>query len=41
MRGNRTVVKVRLQLGSTSGPLGTAAAIVRNEGFAALYSVYR
>ena len=38
MRGKRTVIKVRLQLGSTSGPLGTAAAIVRNEGFGALYT---
>jgi len=38
VRRNRTVIKVRLQLGSTSGPLGTAAAIVRNEGFGALYT---
>ena len=31
-------MKVRLQLGSTGGPLGTAAAIVKNEGFGALYT---
>jgi solute carrier family 25 oxoglutarate transporter 11 len=27
-----------LQLGSTGGPIGTAAAIVKNEGFGALYT---
>mmetsp|Transcript_1734 Transcript_1734/g.3861 ORF Transcript_1734/g.3861 Transcript_1734/m.3861 type:complete len:294 (-) Transcript_1734:204-1085(-) len=32
------IIKVRLQLGSASGPLGTAAAIVKNEGFGALYT---
>ena len=32
------VVKVRLQLGSTSGPIGTAAGIIKNEGFGALYT---
>ena len=27
-----------MQLGSTGGPIGTAAAIVKNEGFGALYT---
>eukprot|EP00958_Prasinococcus_capsulatus_P019210 scaffold2348_cov341-Prasinococcus_capsulatus_cf.AAC.6 len=33
------IVKVRLQLGATGGPLGVAAGIIRNEGFGTLYTV--
>lgn len=32
------IVKVRLQLGATGGPLGVAASIVKNEGFSTLYT---
>jgi solute carrier family 25 oxoglutarate transporter 11 len=32
-------LQVRLQLGSTGGPFGVAAGIVKNEGFGALYTV--
>lgn len=32
------IVKVRLQLGATGGPLGVAAGIIKNEGVATLYT---
>jgi len=32
------IVKVRLQLGSTGGPIGVAANIIKNEGFTTLYT---
>ena len=33
------IVKVRLQLGATGGPLGVAGSIIKNEGFGTLYTV--
>jgi len=32
------IVKVRLQLGATGGPMGVAAGIIKNDGFGALYT---
>ena len=32
------IVKVRLQLGASGGPIGVAAGIIKNDGFGALYT---